>query len=87
MFQNKRNEIKCSCRRCKEGVWIDPFSSGHLKAHLLMHGFMDGYTRWISEDDDGDVDGAANNDMGPDEEMTDGPEEEGAGYGEEADTP
>ena len=42
---------------------------------------MDGYTRWISEDDDEDVDGTANNAMGPDEEMIDGPEEEGAGNG------
>ena len=48
-----------------------------------MHGFIDGYTWWISEDDDEDVDGATNNDMGPDEEMTDGPEEEGAGHGGE----
>jgi hypothetical protein len=52
-----------------------------------MHGFMDGHTRWISEDDE-DVDGAGNDDMGPDEEMPDyGPkEEEGLrnGDGEEA---
>ena len=40
---------------------------------------MHGHTRWISEDDadDEDVDGAGNNDMEPDEEMTDyWPEEE-----------
>ena len=48
-----------------------------------MHGFMDGYTRWISEDDDEDVDGVANNDMGPDEEMTDGPEEDAGARHEE----
>ena len=65
-----------------------------------MHGFMHGHTRWISEDDDDeDVDGAGNNDMGPpDEEMTDyvPEEEDGLGNvdgeeaiqgGEDADTP
>src|SRR3954463_10624194 len=51
MHENNRKEIKCSCRKCKEQVWIDPFKGGHLKAHLVMHGFMNGYTRWISEDD------------------------------------
>ena len=82
MRENNRKEIKCPCRKCKERVWMDPFMGGHLKAHLLMHGFMDGYTRWISEDDDEDVDGATNNDMGRDEEMTNVPEEE-TGHGEE----
>jgi hypothetical protein len=51
-----------------------------------MHGFMEGHTRWISEDDDNeDVDGAGNDDMGPDEEMPDyGPEEEeGLGNGDD----
>ena len=65
-----------------------------------MHGFTDGHTRWISEDDDDeDVDGAGNNDMGPpDEEMNDyvPEEEDGLGNvdgedavqgGEDADTP
>src|SRR3990170_1548044 len=52
MFPNNRKAILCPCQRCKEGVWLDPFTGGHLKAHLLMHGFMDDYTRWISEDDD-----------------------------------
>ena len=35
---------------------------------------MDGYTRWITEDEDDDVedaDGAGNDDMGQDEEMID----------------
>jgi hypothetical protein len=53
-----------------------------LKAHLLMNGFMDGYTRWISEDDDDeDVHMAGNNDMGLDEEMTDRHEDDGVGHG------
>ena len=57
-----------------------------------MTGFMDGYTRWIIEDEDDDVedaDGAGNDDTGQDEEMIDngGGEEaehgggEGAGHG------
>ena len=73
MYANNRTRIRCPCRRCKEGVLLDPFDGGSLKAHLLMYGFMDGYTRWISEedDDDEDVHMAGNNDMGLDEEMTD----------------
>ena len=83
MRENNRKEIKCPCKKCKERVWMDPFTGGHLKVHLLMYGFMDGYTRWISDDDDGNVDGAqTHNDMGRDEEMTNIPEEEN-GHGEE----
>ncbi len=42
-----------------EEMTDDPFDCGTFKAHLLMHGFMHGHTRWISEDDDDeDVDGA-----------------------------
>ena len=50
-----------------------------------MHGFMDGYTWWIIEDDDEDVHMAENNDMGVEEEMPDdgGLGEEGAGHGDE----
>ena len=55
-----------------------PFTGGHLKAHLIMHGFMDGYTRWISEDEDEDVDGVTN----VREEET-GHGEEDVGHGEE----
>ena len=52
-----------------------------------MTGFMDGYTRWIIEDEDDDVedaDGAGNDDTGQDEEMIDngGGEEAGHGGGE-----
>ena len=45
MNENNRTEILCPCRRCKGGVWLDPHEDGHLMAHLLMTGFMDGYTR------------------------------------------
>ena len=63
MYENNRTEVLCPCRRCKGGVWLDPYKDGRLKAHLLMTGFMDGYTRWIIEDDDDeDANGAANDD-------------------------
>ena len=44
MYANNRTRIRCPCARCKEGVLLDPFDRGTLKAHLLMNGFMDGYT-------------------------------------------
>ena len=88
MYANNRTRIRCPCARCKEGVLLDPFDRGTLKAHLLMNGFMDGYTEWISEeeDDDEDVHMAGNNDMGLDKEMTDRHEDDGAGHvgGEES---
>jgi hypothetical protein len=86
MYANNRTRIRCPCKRCKEGVLLDPFALGSLKAHPLMNGFMDGYTRWISEDDDEDVHMAGNNDLGLDEEMTDRHEDDGArnGGGEES---
>ena len=73
MYPNNRSRIRCPCARCKEGVLLDPFDHGTLKAHLLMNGFMDGYTQWIREEDDEeeDVHMAGNDDMGLDEEMTD----------------
>ena len=83
MYANNRTRIRCLCARCKEGVLLDPFDRGTLKAHLLMNGFMDGYTRWISEEDDDeeDVHMAGNNKMGLDEEMTDRHEDDGGGHG------
>ena len=86
MFQNNRKEIRCPCRKCKQEVLIDPFLNGHLKAHLLMFGFMDGYTRRISEDG---INGAENNERednnGPEEGWNDDAPEHGedAEHGEE----
>ena len=79
MYANNWTRIRCPCARCKEGVLLDPFDRGTLKAHQLMNGFMDGYTQWISEedDDDEDVHMARNNDMGLDEEMTGRHEDDG----------
>src|SRR6266566_2976756 len=71
MYEKRLKDVLCPCQKCKGGVRIDPFKGGKFKAHLLMHGFMDGHARWISgDDDDEDVDGAGNDDIGPDEEMT-----------------
>ena len=88
MYANNRTRIRCPRARCKEGVLLDPFDRGTLKVHLLMNGFMDGYTWWISEeeDDDEDVHMAGNNDMGLDEDMTDRQEDDGARHvgGEES---
>jgi hypothetical protein len=64
MIQNNQMEIKCLCHRCKLKCYIDPYF-GQLQSHLLSHGFMDGYTRWISDEDDDNVHGAA---TGNDEE-------------------
>jgi hypothetical protein len=82
MYANNRTRIRCPCTRCKEGVLLDPVDGGSLKAHLLMYGFMDGYTRWISEDDDdAAVHMAGHNDRGLDEEMTDRHKDDGTGHG------
>ena len=81
MKENNLTEVLCTCRRCKGIVWLDPYDDGRVEAHLLLTSFMDGYTRWIIEDEDDnveDADGAGNDDTGQDEEMIDN------GGGEEA---
>jgi hypothetical protein len=45
MIQNNETDIRCLCRKCKQKCLMKPFD-GHLKVHLLMSGFMYGYTRW-----------------------------------------
>ena len=45
-------EILCPCKKCENGVLIDP-STGRVKMHLLKHSFMPGYTRWTSHGEDG----------------------------------
>ena len=90
MKENNLTEVLCPCRKCKGIVWLNPYDDGRVEAHLLMTGFMDGYTRWIIEDEEDDdvedADGAGNDDMGQDEEMVDngGGEEAGHGGGEGA---
>ena len=59
-----------------------------MKAHLVMHGFMDGYTRWISEDDNEDdrhgEDAVHEEDAGHGEDAVN--EEQDAGHGEDVGT-
>ena len=54
MKENNLTEVLCPCQKCKGIVWLDRYDDGHVEAHLLMTGFMDGYTRWIIEDEDDD---------------------------------
>ena len=70
MKENNRTEVLYPCRKCKGIVWLDPYDDGRVEAHLLMTGFMHGYTRWIIEedDDDEDADRAGNDDTGQDED-------------------
>ena len=55
MKENNRTEVSCPRRKCKGIGWLDPHDDGRVEAHLLMTGFMDGYTQWIIEDEDDDV--------------------------------
>ena len=48
MVWNNRTDIRCSCRRYKLECVTEP-GSGVLQSHLMCNGFMDGYTRWISD--------------------------------------
>ena len=45
MFREKRKEIRCPCRKCKQRNLLGPFD-GALKEHLLMSGFMDSHMHW-----------------------------------------
>ena len=59
MVRNDRMDIRCPCRRCKLGCVTEP-GSGVLQNHLMRNGFMDGYTRWISDEaGEEDVNGGA----------------------------
>src|SRR3954465_6826131 len=83
MIRNNKTDIRCPCRRCKLNWVIDP-DSRNLQAHLLRHGFMDGYTRWISDDEyDGDGEGGKHDDDHHGEDGRD--DEESPGEGAEAD--
>ena len=72
MRMNKRNYIRCPCRKCKLGSLIDP-DSADLESHLLTRGFIPDY---YSEDDE-DV-----NNGGPEDEgVHDDDHHEGDGGG------
>jgi hypothetical protein len=51
MNRRGKKEILCPCKKCENGVLIDP-STGRVKMHLLKHSFMPGYTRWTSHGED-----------------------------------
>ena len=64
MHRNNRREINYPCRKCRLNSLLNPYS-GQLKEHLLMRGFMDGHTQWMSVEDEEEVDhGAAGNEEG-----------------------
>ena len=75
------DEIRCPCRDCRLRFRIR-HDCGLLELHLIRRGFMDGYTRWIRDDeDDEDVNAVAN---GEDEDDQDARaadhEDQGAGH-------
>ena len=51
MYRNEREEIRCPCRKCKLRTLHRP-ETCIVRDHLLMHGFMDGHTQWLTEEDD-----------------------------------
>jgi hypothetical protein len=61
-------------------VHVDPYS-GSLQSHLLSRGFMDGYTRWISDEDAESVHGAGtgNDEEGHGGDHEDSPRHDDAG--------
>jgi hypothetical protein len=76
MLHYGRDEISCPCSKCKDRVSFDPFQ-GSVKSHLLRSGFMSGFTRWISAEDDevtpSDEEGGNNNDEEPEDEGNEAP--------------
>src|SRR5664279_1391781 len=74
MKRNNMTEIRRPCQRCKLKSLMKP-DSGDLESHLLVRGFMDGYTQWVVRDED--VNGAARNEEGQqDNNDEDGREDE-----------
>ena len=64
MIRNNMIDVMCPCRKCKGKKLIRP-DSGDLENHLIMRGFMDGYTRWISDEDNAYLNRPARNEEGP----------------------
>src|SRR3954464_14189330 len=80
MLQNSRTDIRFSCRRCKVECVTEP-DSGILEKHLKRNGLMDGYTWWISDQEDDVNGGAPGNEEGqPDEDQDAGHENQDAGH-------
>jgi hypothetical protein len=51
MFREKRKEIRCPCRKCKQKTLLKPFD-GKLQEHLLVSGFMDSHKHWMIIDEE-----------------------------------
>ena len=83
MARANMNDIRCPCRDCRLRILIR-HDCGLLEAHLIRRGFMDGYTRWMQDDeDDDDVNDAAANGADEDEDPRhehDQDEDQGAGH-------
>src|SRR3954468_24703591 len=78
MLQNNRTDIRWPCRRCKLQCVTKP-DSGILEKHLKRNGLMDGYTRWISDQEESVNGGAAGNEEGQlDEDQDAGHEDQDA---------
>ena len=64
MYKKGDKKILCPCTKCMNNVMYKPFR-GTVLAHLLLNGFMPGYTRWIQHEEEEDVseeDGGNNGD-------------------------
>src|SRR3954465_1201931 len=70
MLRNNRTDIRCPCRRCKLECVTEP-DSEILEKHLKRNGLMDGYTRWISDQEEDVNGGAPGNEEGESEEDQD----------------
>ena len=85
MERANKTEIRCPCRDCKL-MYLIRHDSGMLESHLLRRSFMDGYTRWIRDDeyDDEDVNNGEDQDASDDHEDQDAShdhEDQGGGTG------
>src|SRR4051812_42166149 len=78
MERANKTEIRCPCRDCKM-MYLIRHDSGMLESHLLRRSFMDGYTRWIRDDEYDDED--VNN--GEDQDASDDHEDQDAGHDHE----
>ena len=81
MYRNNRQDIRCPCRKCKLQALFTP-SSETIRDHLLMRGFMDGHTQWMSSDDDEDDEDDDDEEFGGNDEE-EGHQQQNSDHGEE----
>src|SRR3954470_3088955 len=86
MLRNNRTDIRCPYRRCKLECVTEP-DSGILEKHLKCNDLMDGYTRWISDETEEDLNGGApgNEEGQPEEDHDAGHQDQDAGHEDQAD--